>query len=124
MNLRKFLRVPLCASAVFSWADQKGLSQQGKGKTRDLSAAGAFLYTDSAPPVGSTVQLEMRVPFLRGAISALRMKAKARVVRVQPPDENDEVQTSGFAVITDSFILQDADGKSEKAEGESFQRAP
>ena len=107
MDLRRFLRVPVGVSAVISWADPHGLLQRRKAVARDMSAKGMFLYTDSPPPIGSAITLEILLPLLRNATSSLRVKADARVVRIQPPDEEQEEPVSGFAVITDRFTLQE-----------------
>ena len=107
MDLRSFLRVPVGVSAVISWAEPNGLLQRRKAVARDMSAKGMFLYADSPPPLGSAVTLEILLPLLRNAASSLRVKAAARVVRVQPPDVKEEEPVSGFAVITDRFTLQE-----------------
>ena len=107
MDFRRFFRVPVGVSAVISWADPNGLLQRKKAVARDMSAKGMFLYTDSPPPLGSAVTLEILLPLLRNAASSLRVKAEARVVRIQPPDEEQEEPVSGFAVITDRFTLQE-----------------
>ena len=107
MDFRKFLRVPVGVSAVISWADQNGLLQRRRAVARDMSAKGMFLYADSPPPLGSAVTLEILLPLLRNAVSSMRITADARVVRIQPPDEEQEEPVSGFAVITDRFTLQE-----------------
>ncbi|MGH9783788.1 MAG: PilZ domain-containing protein [Terriglobia bacterium] len=107
MDFRRFLRVPVGVSAVISWADPDGLLQRRKAVARDMSAKGMFLYTDSPPPLGSAVTLEILLPLLRNAVSSMRVTADAKVVRVQPPDEEREEPVSGFAVITNRYTLQD-----------------
>ena len=107
MDFRRFLRVPVGVSAVISWADPNGLLQRRRAVARDMSAKGMFLYADSPPPLGSAVTLEILLPLLRNAVSSMRITADARVVRIQPPDEEQEEPGSGFAVITDRYTLQD-----------------
>ena len=116
---RKFSRIPVGTRAVFSWGQKKGEANQGNGVTRDISAGGMYLYTkDTPPPVGSPVKLELLLPKVRGAVHALRMKVLGRVVRVQPV-ENSEEEISGFAAITDTFVLQEP-----KQEPEPGRRGP
>jgi hypothetical protein len=103
---RKFSRVPVGTQASFSWGRKKGEANQGEGVTRDISAGGMYLYTKTPPPVGSPVKLELLLPKVRGAMHALRMKVMGRVVRVQPTEDPDE-QISGFAAVTDEFVLQE-----------------
>jgi hypothetical protein len=107
MDLRRFLRVPVGVSAVISWADPNGLLQRRRAVARDMSAKGMFLYADSPPPLGSAVTLEILLPLLRNAASSMRVTADARVIRVQPPNEEQEEPVSGFAVLTDRYKLQD-----------------
>ena len=107
---RKFLRVPVGTRAVFTWGSQEGAEKRGKGVTRDISAGGIYLYTKTPPPVGSSIKLDMLLPKVRGAMEALRMKVMGRVVRVHPPDE-EERRISGFAAVTDRFVLQDTGGR-------------
>ena len=103
---RKFLRVPVGTRAVFTWGSREGTEKRGKGVTRDISAGGMYLYTKTPPPVGSSIKLDLLLPRVRGAMEALRMKVMGRVVRVHPPDEGER-QISGFATVTDRFVLQD-----------------
>ena len=105
MKERKFLRIPVGTRAVFSWSKKRGQENRGKGVTRDISAGGMYLYTKTPPPVGSSVKLELLLPKVRGAVQAFKMKVLGRVVRVQPPEDPEEL-TSGFAAITDRFVLQ------------------
>jgi hypothetical protein len=102
---RKFSRIPVGTRAVFSWG-QEGEPKQGKGVTRDISAGGTYLYTKTPPPVGTPVKLDLILPRVRGAMKALRMKVLGRVVRVHPLEDPDE-QISGFAAITDTFVLRE-----------------
>ena len=103
---RQFLRIPLGTTAVFLWGKRAAKKKRGKGVTRDISAGGLYLDTDTPPPVGSHVKLEFLLPKVRGVIENLRMKVTGRVVRVQPPQREEE-SGSGFAAITDRFILQE-----------------
>ena len=103
---REFPRVPVDTKAEFFWGERTGDKKRGKGVTRDMSAGGLYLHTDTPPPVGSSVKLDMVLPKVRGMLKNLRMKVMGRVVRVQPPQAEDD-PISGFAAITDRFILQE-----------------
>lgn len=107
MDLRKLLRVPVAVSAVVSWADPTGRLQRTSAVTKDMSSKGMFLFSDSPPPVGSSIQLEIPLPLLRYAETSVRVKADAKVVRIQPPLQGEEDLSSGFAVITRKFTLHD-----------------
>ena len=82
---REYQRIPLGTSAKFSWGKPVGDKKRGKGVTRDISAGGMYLYTETPPPVGSPVKLDLLLPRVRGVLRNLRMKVMGRVVRVQPP---------------------------------------
>ncbi len=113
LDFRKNLRVPIAASAIISWAGSNRVLQSRKVIARDMSAKGMFLYTESPPPLGSLVKLEILLPMLRNAKSMVRIKANGRVVRVQPPNEVEGEEISGFAIITDRFTLQDPEPEEE-----------
>jgi len=118
---RKFLRIPVGTAAVFSWGKRVGDKKRGKGVTRDISAGGMYLYTETPPPVGAPVKLELLLPKVRGVLQNLRMKVMGRVVRVQPPEGEDE-PISGFAAITDRFILQEPKHPKETKEPKKNKR--
>ena len=116
---RELPRVPVGTTAKFSWAETAGDKKRGKGVTRDMSAKGLYLHTETPPPVGSSIKLDLLLPKVRGMLKNLRMKAMGRVVRVQPPQAEDD-PISGFAAITDRFILREPkESKQSREPGKS-----
>jgi hypothetical protein len=103
MERRTQDRYLLSARAVFSWEGPEQKRFEGDGVTRDISIAGAFILTRSCPPTHSTVQVELFLPPFHGTVATVRMRAEARVLRVEygPPGE----QQSGFAVDSPGFRL-------------------
>ncbi len=100
MELRNRVRYRLAANAAFSWECAQNSRLLGKGVTRDISLAGAFILTLASPPVGTTVQLEIfHPPLLQGARS-VRIKTEATVIRVQHSGGAE-----GFAVVGQGFSL-------------------
>lgn len=105
VELRKLTRYPLGVPAFFSWIDQRGISQQGEGVTRDISAEGVFLFASTLPPVGSVIRFEISLPPLPGAVRRLRIEAEGRVLRLEPAA--GEKEWSGFAAVTEGFVLEE-----------------
>lgn len=68
----------------FSWRDSNGNHHQGKGFTRNLSAAGLFLVTQTPVPVGAAIRFEAFLPPMSAEASVLRMQGEGVVVRVEP----------------------------------------
>lgn len=105
MELRKFIRYPMEAPANFSWVDPLGHPHGGEGSIRDISVGGVFLFTPTPPPPGSLVRMRIAFPMLPDAVSGMRMETEARVLRVELPEQAEEI--SGFAALTESFFLQE-----------------
>lgn len=76
-------RYALKAEARYSWenTEQDGSSETlGSGETRDLSAHGAFIVTQTSPPEGVAVRMALTVRIDSGEI--LHLEGTAMVVRV------------------------------------------
>ena len=100
MELRNRVRYRLAANAEFSWECAQNSRLLGRGVTRDINLAGAFILALAAPPAGTAVQLEIFLPpLLRGAQS-VRIRTDATVIRV----EHFEA-VEGFAVVGQGFSL-------------------
>jgi len=111
VELRKLTRYRLGVPAFFSWLDQRGLSQQGEGTTRDISAGGVFLFANTLPPVGSAIRFEISLPPLPGAVRSLRIEAEGRVLRIEPAAGGKG--RSGFAAVNEGFVLEEVKVDSE-----------
>ncbi|PYU15416.1 MAG: hypothetical protein DMG29_06915 [Acidobacteria bacterium] len=103
MEQRHQTRYSLCARADFKWRDREGIHHRGEGFTRDISPTGMFVYTDSHPPAGTHIRVELCLSSLAEGASALRMSAKARVVRVNPVTPGGP--QGGFAAVSKTFLL-------------------
>jgi hypothetical protein len=62
IELRRARRYLLSVPALFTWAPPDGKPRNGKGVTRDINALGVYVQTDSLPPVGARVQMEILLP--------------------------------------------------------------
>ena len=101
MELRNRVRYRLSADAVFAWEGAQHDRFLGEGLTRDISLAGAFIFTLTCPPVGATVQLDVLLsPTTSAPGKSVRIKAEAKVVRVEHSDALE-----GFAAISQDFTL-------------------
>lgn len=104
---RKYARHCLSLHAVFSWVNQQGVLQRAEGVTRDMSAGGAFVLAEIAPPVGAATQVEVALPSLQGTGRPLRIEVQGRVVRVES-DANGG-QKNGFAAVNENYVVHEAD---------------
>jgi len=100
-ELRKAVRYPLSASALFSWERPDHDNVQAEGITRDISVQGAYVYSTSCPPVESAVELELLLPPLRGTIPTATIKTKGRVLRIE--EGAADISRRGFAVVAEGF---------------------
>jgi hypothetical protein len=100
MELRNRVRYRLSADAVFTW-DGPSQLLRGEGITRDISVAGAFIFTRTCPPVGATLELDIFLsPAPGGAGRTVRIKTEASVIRVE-----HSVTAEGFAAVSQDFTL-------------------
>jgi PilZ domain len=101
MELRNRVRYRLKADAVFAWEGAQHDRFLGEGLTRDISLAGAFIFTLTCPPVGATVQLDVLLsPTTSAPGKSVRIKAEAKVVRVEHSGALE-----GFAAVSQDFTL-------------------
>jgi hypothetical protein len=94
---RRTRRFEIKVPVRFSWIGSDGTRSTGKGKTRDISIHGAFIWAWPVPLPGDAVEVKVEVPsFLIGGTS-LRLHGNGTVLRVEPPD----AQAHGFAIAVD-----------------------
>ena len=104
MELRKHIRFQVEVPIFFSWKDPRGIRQEGRGYTRDISPRGVFVYTEEIPPVGTYLSYEALFPALGKASTGLRMQVDGQVLRVEPAAES---RGGGFATIGEKFALHE-----------------
>jgi hypothetical protein len=114
MELRNRVRYRLSADAVFSWGGPNGIRLSGEGVTRDISVAGAFIFTRMCPPVGATLDLEIFLTSSSGGRGrTVQITTEARVIRVEHSGNAE-----GFAAVSRDFTLL-FDSKTRRAFGVS-----
>jgi hypothetical protein len=73
----------------------------GEGVTRDISLAGAFIFTRTCPPVGAALELDIFLSPAPGSGGrTVRIKTEATVIRVE-----HSAVAEGFAVVSQDFTL-------------------
>jgi len=119
MQERRHARILLETATEIRWKDERGEMQAAEGTTRDLSAAGVFVYSEVLPPLGAPVQFSLLLPQLVPQSPLIRLAAEGRVLRV----EKGLLSRSGFAVTNERFSLTrstavPADDRSNQSEPE------
>lgn len=112
MERRRRIRFALRAPAHFQWGNPEGLIFTGQGFTRDISSHGAYVYADVQPPAETEVHIEIFLPSFIESQGALRMRAKAKVIRVEPGAIDQ--RTGGFVAQSDSYELRENGGEQLK----------
>jgi hypothetical protein len=102
-DLRRSIRFDLQVPVSFSWVDERGVRQVGEGRSRDISASGAFVIGLPCPPAGATVDLNFLLSLDPLPTQNLQIQAMARVVRVEQADRAEE--TPGFAVASHKVVF-------------------
>jgi hypothetical protein len=86
---------------TFRW-NHEGQDHFGVGSTRDISAAGIFVFSEDCPAFDAKLSCEVTMPRSRSA-GSLQIKASGRVVRVEVKDS----PRCGFAVQGDMHLFSD-----------------
>ena len=87
-------RFEIAAPVRFCWNGADGTRNTGKGKTRDISIHGAFVWAWPVPLPGTEVEVTAEIPALVTGGTALRLHGIGKVLRVDPAD----AQAHGFAI--------------------------
>jgi hypothetical protein len=68
---------------VFTWSAGSGAMRQGRGRSRDISELGAFVFARNLPVVGASICLS--IPFQSPGGRTMQMEMTGEVVRVELP---------------------------------------
>jgi len=93
MELRKARRFLMSAPAFYSWQGAGGVRLEGQGNTRDISFLGAFVLSESSPPPGSHVEINVYLPPATGTRKSVQLRGEGQVLRVS----GKEAAEAGFA---------------------------
>ena len=98
---RQNMRYLLNARAVFSWEGPEQKQIRAPGLTRDVGLVGAFIFSLTCPPVGTTVEVALFLPPMHGTVPTARLRGQGRVLRVESAVIREE--QNGFAVASEGF---------------------
>lgn len=91
-NRRKSVRYPLTGAVQFLWHAQDGQWYDAIGITRDIGKGGAFIESNSLPPVASVLKLIVTLPAESKSDTTLRLGGVGYVRRIR----QESCQTMGF----------------------------
>ena len=92
--------------------------QEGSGFTQDLSARGAFFYTDLGLPAGACVELTLVMPSEITLAENMRVRCRGKVVRADKPALGTKC---GIAVHLEGYEFLKEDESDAETSG-SFSR--
>ena len=121
MERRRNTRYRLGARAVFAWEGAERNLLQGEGVTRDISSSSAFILSLTCPPAEAEIELEFFLPPFHGTVATARIRAQARVLRVEQAPKAE--QQRGFAVDSPGFkflFARELDPESPSGSGEGI----
>ncbi len=80
---RRFHRYDLQLEACISVYQGQGFQKTEKGKTRNISSAGAFIQTPSHYPLGISLHIEVYLPLQSqaGTAQVSKIEGQGRVIR-------------------------------------------
>lgn len=110
MQVRNYARRSLALPILFTWEDKRGVRRRGAGITRDVSAGGTFLFTESCPPAGTKIEFDLFLPKISEQSSKIRVQGEGRVLRVELRREGEK--RSGFAAAHTEFVLRSIENES------------
>jgi hypothetical protein len=103
MDRRRDPRFPLEASVDFTWSSTGGQQQTAKGRTRNISLRGLFVFTDVFPAVGTVVMFNVTLPSLTEGLE-LVLRATGTVTRIESVESCEP--PVGFAAATKKKVFK------------------
>ena len=104
VSVRAQMRYSIPAPVTFNWLVTNGMHRQGKGRSRNISKGGAFVFTRKLPPVGASISLSIQFPNTAAGGRVLRMEMTGEVVRVELPLERKSNRGFAVAVFRIGFV--------------------
>lgn len=112
---RKGKRFRLRLAVLFSWRDSQGTLQSGEGWSRNIGSRGIYVRTNTAPPLGASLEMNIFLPELGYKIHTAEIHAKGQVARI---DCDPMGQACGFAAVNQSIVIREAIGFEKKSSTE------
>jgi hypothetical protein len=95
---RRTLRFLLQTAVTFLWTNGNGEHRQGKGRSRDVSEHGAFVFAPNCPPIGARVMLTIDLEGIPDEIGPFPVEVEGEVLRVEQSPAERGMLTDGFAI--------------------------
>jgi PilZ domain len=83
LELRREKRFEVAAPVDFWWPTQRGSVRTSHGITRDIGNSGVLVTAEECPPVGTHIQMTIRVPKQRSSGRPLELHGEGTVVRAE-----------------------------------------
>lgn len=99
---RKRKRFHVKVPVTFTWKKSGGGPFTGKGITRDMSANGAYVVSDTVPPINAIVLMKVHIPQFYGSGSLL-ITATMRALRIDRAAGGKE---GGFSLVGRGFVFE------------------
>lgn len=100
---RRTIRYRIRASVKFQWTSRGGSRHQGEGVTWDLCTEGMFVLSETCPPLGARLEIQVQFP-PRAKGRGLQMRTSGSVLRRELITEG-EIR-AGFAAVCKTFALR------------------
>lgn len=112
---RRHIRYPLRARTEFVWVGRDGVRREARGYSRDISESGAYILAKTSPPVGASIRIVIRFPYLPDPSRSRQIEMNGTVVRVELLLTSKS--SWGFAVSsTKAFLHESGEPSADSAE--------
>lgn len=116
--MRHTSRFEIVAPVSYWWPSPTGALHSSKGETRNISQRGVLVAAEECPPLGSPVQLTIRLPRLREKGLGMRLEGEGMVVRVQDTSNSHLLgPTQAFAVSVQFYLEKSEQQERRKRSG-------
>lgn len=106
IELRSTRRYGLNTPVLFCWATSNASAVNSEGRTRDINAAGAYIYAKNAPPDRARVQVDVILCDVSGRPFGTHLIGEGVVLRVEPEPEIAPEGMTGFAVSVQFYLAK------------------
>jgi hypothetical protein len=117
VEVRASVRYWFGVPATFWWVGKDGGRFWGEGVTRDISVAGAYIFTAATPPSDMAIHLEVTLTTPDDVGNSVKLAAESRVVRIEHPRKDGA--RGGFAVSSKGFDIRVAGNPDNSSGGQT-----
>ena len=102
---RESRRFRLSLAVVFSWCDEHGIIQSAEGWSSNISSGGIYIRTETAPPLGRAVEMNVFLPQPAYNLHAAEIHATGQVTRVEQDPRSEFL---GFSVRNRMVLIRES----------------